>query len=287
MRRSSWTASGILLPLAWAPVAVAQLDLGRDSSGEELVSVRALADVERIGPGQAFHLAVVFDIEPKWHIYWKNPGEGAMPPRVRIDAPDGFRVGSPLWPRPVAERTPIGLDYCYFDQAVLFVPVTAPDTLAGGSVTFALDVDWAVCRDVCKLGSARRGVVIEAAAEPQAPRGEPDPLLAAFRNRLPAPLKEAGGGSCLFDGRTLTLSGPAGAAGTAAFFPDPSPGVTFGEPQVEITGGRFRVRVPVELNPANALGQPMTLGGLVALGDGPDDRCYDFLLPASATRTAR
>jgi hypothetical protein len=37
----------------------------------------------------------------------------------------------------------------------------------------------------------------------------------------------------------------------------------------------------VELRPGNALGKPMTVGGLVTLGDRPDDPCYDFLLPAT------
>ena len=109
----------------------------------------------------------------------------------------------------------------------------------------------------------------------------PDPVLIKFRSRLPRSLAKVPGASCLFDGRTLTLSGPAGAAKIATFFPEDSPGVTFGEPRIELSDGRFQVTVPVELRPGNALGKPMTVGGLVTLGDRPDDPCYDFLLPAT------
>jgi hypothetical protein len=58
--------------------------------------------------------------------------------------------------------------------------------------------------------------------------------------------------------------------------------VTYREPQVDVQGDRFQVRVRVDLDPNNALGEPMTMGGLVALGQSPDDPCYDFLVPADA-----
>ncbi len=50
------------------------------NSADHLVAVNMVTDVQRVGPGQTFHLALIFDIEPQWRIYWKNPGEGAPPP---------------------------------------------------------------------------------------------------------------------------------------------------------------------------------------------------------------
>ena len=40
------------------------------------------------------------------------------------------------------------------------------------------------------------------------------------------------------------------------------------------------MRVGVDLDPNNALGKPMVIGGLVALGRRPEDPCYDFELSA-------
>jgi thiol:disulfide interchange protein DsbD len=264
---------------------VTPLDPTGPAGDGELVQVRALADVERVGPGQTFHLAVVFDLQPQWHIYWKNPGEGALPPRVVVEAPDGFTVAAPLWPRPTAVSTPVGSEYCYYEQMVLFVPITAPAELAAGRVTLKTTIDWAVCKHVCKLGSARREVVVETASRPWTSCDEPDPVLARHRRRLPRKLDELAGAAVSFDGTTLTIIGPAGDRQRAAFFPNESPGVTYDEPEIEVAGGRFSVSVAVELRPHNALDQPMVLGGLVALGDRSDDPSYDFQLPLSIGAT--
>ncbi len=280
-------ASAPMFALIAAPAASAQLGIAEPgtSGDDKLVQVRALTDVHRIGPGQTFHLAVVFDIEPRWHIYWKNPGEGALPPKVEVKAPEGFTVSAPVWPRPTAVSTPIGLEYCYYEQTVLFIPITAPPELDDGRVTLQAKIDWAVCHKVCKLGGTRREVAVETASGPTTSPDKPDPLLAKYRRRLPRKLNDIPGAAVSFDGTTLTVSGPAGDARRVAFFPEASPGVTYETPAIEVADGRFHVAVPVQLRPRNALGGPMVLGGLVALGERADDPCYDFLLPLSTGAT--
>ena len=285
------TRSAGRLATRWAAVALGVLPaaacgrpLGPGSGTDALVKIRALTDVPRVGPGQTFHLAIVFDIEPEWHLYWKNPGEGAMPPRVIVEAPPGFEVAPPLWPRPTAVEGPIGPEYCYFDEVALFVPVKAPPRLTDGRVTLRARVDWAVCRNVCRLGSGDYSVVVQttARAQPVPPPADTDPALRKHRKRLPRALDRVGGSAVSFDGRMLTVSGPAGGRTSATFFPDRSPGVKYDEPKIDVQADRFVVRVPVNLDPDNALGEPMVVGGLVALGRSFDDPCYDFQLPADA-----
>jgi thiol:disulfide interchange protein DsbD len=246
------------------------------------VEVRAVTDVAQVGPGQTFHLAIVFDIEPKWHIYWKNPGEGAMPPRVIVEAPPGFEVAPPRWPRPTAVKSPLGPEYCYFDEVALFVPIKTPPRLTDGRVTLRARVDWAVCKNICRLGSGECSVVVRTTVRPTpAPSAEDtDPAVRKHRKRLPRALDRVDGAAASFDGKMLTLSGPAGGRTSAAFFPDHSPGVTYDEPKIKVRADRFVVRVPVHLDPDNALGERQLVGGLVTLGRNLDDPCYDFQLPA-------
>lgn len=245
----------------------------------DLVRVRAVTDASRVGPGQTFHLAVVFDIKPKWHLYWKNPGEGSAPPRVTVEAPAGFRVGAPLWTRPTAFETPFGAEYGYEDQVVLFVPIVAPQSLADGRVTLHAGVRWAACKERCVLGTARQSVIVRTSSGTPAPAGPLDPLLSKHKRRLPRPLDSLAGSTVEFQGGTLTITGPAQDRSVASFFPAPSPGVTCGKAEVAIEDDRFRVSVKVAVNPQNALGQRMVIGGLVALGEGSDEPCYDFELP--------
>lgn len=265
-------AAGQLLPAA----------PGQRKTAEQLVGVRALADVEQVGPGEVFHLAYVFDVDPKWHIYWRNPGEGAMPPTITVKAPRGFQVGPVRWPRPQAIASPIGDEYCYLNQAVLFVPITAPAQLEEGRASFEALITWAVCKDVCLLGSARRSIDLVTSSRPTGRYGASDPLLERHKRRLPEPLARIDGAGVDFAGGTLTLTGPARGRKTGRFWPVEVPGVTYDQPRMTIDGDRFRIEVKVNLNPNNALGRPMTLGGLVTLGSKLDDPCYDFELPLPA-----
>lgn len=263
-----------------AAPAFAALGAGPPSAGDGgLVSVRLLSEASRIGPGQKFHLAVVFTIQPKWHIYWKDPGEGTLAPRVNVKAPPGFEVGAPLWPRPVTLRGPIGPEYCYLDQAVLFVPLTAPAALGDGTAELEAEVNWAVCKEICRLGSARPTIQIETSVA-AAPAGK-DPLFQTWWRRLPVALAKLPGATLSFDGRTLLLEGPAAGRTTAALLPAVSPGLTLAQPKASVRGDRFRLSVRVEVEPQNATG-PMGLRGLVTLGESPDDPCYDFELPIQA-----
>jgi len=253
-------------------------------SAVEAVRVRALADAEAIEPGGAtFHLAFVFDIEKNWHVYWKNPGEGAAPIEIRVSAPPGYEVGPIRWPRPLVIPGPMGDSYGYENQVVLFVPVKTPESISGDGASFAAELAWAVCWEVCRFGTAQKSISIptrNTRSEPGPPMSL-DPLIAAHAQRLPQPLDERADSFVEFDGRTLSIVGPGHGKSSVSFFPDHSPGVRNGPVKARVVDDRFVIETEIEMNPNNSLGQPMRLGGLVALGEEPDDPCYEFSLPAT------
>lgn len=282
MRQRRRLASGLggSAALLLGGAAGAQFDSSpfAEALNDSHVSVRLISDADPIGPGQTFYLAVRFNIEKKWHMYWKNPGEGAMPPGITLATPPGYAAGDVLWPRPVAVTTPLGREYCYFDELVLFVPITTPESLPDDSVTLHVDIQWTVCRQACLMGAASRDITIATSSRRPADAGT-NGVLAAFKKRLPKPLADLKGAEIAFDGKTLTVTGPAGAAKRAAFFPVDGPGVAFGAAEAAVGDGRFRVVVPVILTPLNARGGPVRLGGLVTLGEEADDPSYDFEIP--------
>ncbi len=245
--------------------------------GESRVSVHLSTDADPIGPGRTFHIAVRFEIAEHWHMYWKNPGEGGLPPTIRVTTPPGYVAGEILWPRPVAVTTPLGREYAYFDEVVLFVPITTPARLADATVTMRVDLEWAVCRQRCLLGSATRQITIATSSRPDTDGGT-SARLDAFKKRLPRPLADLKGARIAFDRSILTLTGPAGEATRAAFFGVDRPGVEFGTARVTVGDGRFSIVVPVALEPLNAGGRTMAVGGLVTLGAEADDPSYDFVI---------
>src|ERR1700755_1591095 len=64
------------------------------------IEAELVSDVESVQPGQPFLVGVRFKIDSDWHIYWKNPGDSGIPPKITWNLPPGFTVGDLQWPVP-------------------------------------------------------------------------------------------------------------------------------------------------------------------------------------------
>jgi len=257
----------------------------RRRNAEDLVQVRCVADVDSITPGRTFHIAVIFDIEPDWHIYWKNSGASGAPTEIAVNAPAGFTIGPTLFPRPEKHEETDGITYGYETRTILFVPITPEADAASSSAMFTLDIDWLVCKELCLKGHADETISVGV------PEGElPDPtrdpsanarsLAKAAFNRLPKPLAQAPGQKIEFDGETLTITLAAQGRSTGEVYPNETPGVTYGdEHTVTVEEDVMTITVPVDVEPGNARGRDMTIQGLVVLGDDPTDPSYEFSIP--------
>lgn len=263
---------------------------------ERLVKVRLAPDVPSIRPGETFHLAVIFEIEPEWHIYWLDPGAAGAPTEVVVQAPIGYTVGATLYPRPKTIPDPAGASYGYEHEVALFVPITAPAQIMPGLATasFEVEVFFFVCSDRCLIGKTKRTVRIDV-ADPRNTEATPAPVPAAriidrFKQRLPRPLTEIEDGSARVE-RTpepsgLVISGVISGAmsdvmskattdtGGLAFLPAAAPGVAYGEAEIEIDDNRFTIRVPLEVKRQNTLGRRLHAGGLLTVGEKSDQPCY-------------
>ena len=254
-----------------------------DKNAEQLVRMSMTADVAKIIPGNPFLLAFVFDVEPLWHVYWENAGSSGAPTEISIKAPAGYIVGRTLFPRPQTIITSDGPCYGYENQTVLFVEITPPSN-AVLQASFTADVSWLVCKDICKMGSDKATLVLPVgdAALPGGKSLEIDPAIERFKSRLPKVADPATNVTTAFDGTSLTITMPAGSATTAEFFPNPSPGVVFGEAVTELKGQRLHTIVPVTLEPNNAMGKAMHLAGVIGAGQSLDDPCFAFDVPLTA-----
>ena len=255
--------------------------MAENLSAEQLVKVRLASDAPIIGPGQTIHLAAIFTIAPRWHIYWANPGDSGAPTSLTVTAPDGFTVGETLFPRPMSFTDEVGTTFGYERQVVLFVPVTAPENLQAGEVEFKVDVFYLACREKCLMGRVERTQRLQTAAAPvQTEKEGPEAwILNGYFQRLPRPLQELPGAEAQAKKGRLILTGPADTREEIEFFPLPAPGVTFGRPEIVVQADRFRVAVTYDVQPQNALGGALSVRGVVGLGKRGSDPCYYFDLP--------
>lgn len=241
-----------------------------------LVRVRVIPDVERVEPGRPFHLAVLFDIAPGWHLYWKNPGAGAARIEVSVEADAATQVLEARWPRPRVLESPTGDMYVYEGEAGLFVPIVAPAG-AAGELELTVDVAWAVCDEKqCHLGDARRTVRVPVG---KAGAAVDDPALRAAWSRLSRPLENVEGASVTYTSGELRVEVPAPGYTMATFVPNGAPGVVYGTPTIDFAGERLRLLVPVEIDRNNVLGGAPKVGGLVALGPASTDPSFEFETP--------
>lgn len=142
--------------LALGPVSTPPAAGQTPQTGETLVKTQSLASVSTIKPGEPFQVGVLFKIEPKWHIYWINPGESGQATQVRWEFPPGFQVGPTQYPVPVNFPQPGDVKgYGYTDQVMLMATITPPaDLSVGADVPYSVKADWLVCEEVCLPGKA-------------------------------------------------------------------------------------------------------------------------------------
>ena len=146
----------VLLVLTLLPAAVAQ-PAGAAPIPKDLVKAELLADVSGVKPGDEFTLGILLKIKPKWHIYWKYPGDSGMPTTVKWKLPDTSGTQPELrFPLPVRfDQGGEVVGYGYKDEVLLTARVKAPQAPVGSTHEYFAEVDYLVCEDVCIPGDAK------------------------------------------------------------------------------------------------------------------------------------
>ncbi|MBI4396640.1 MAG: thioredoxin family protein [Elusimicrobia bacterium] len=166
----------ILLLLALASPLLADDVHTKVSLAPETTAVRS---------GDPVWVALRFQIDPGWHIYWVNSGDSGLPPRVKWTLPAGFKAGPWLWPNPEKIETPPLINFGYKDEAILLARLDPPANLSGGQVTFEADVDWLECSDICLTQKAHLALKRPVSNDPPIPETQWAPLFARARAQLP------------------------------------------------------------------------------------------------------
>jgi hypothetical protein len=185
-------------PLLAAPftilLAAAQIGLGdkAPASGDHLVALDLVADRAVIAPGERFLLGVHLMIEPGWHVYWLNPGDGGLPTRASLRAPEGFEVGPLCFPGPRRFDLPGDVvSYGYEGEVLLFAAARAPAELKpGAKLAFEVDGSWLVCKEICLPGRGKARLELAAGSD-AAPADRS--LFERFTARVPRRLAELEG----------------------------------------------------------------------------------------------
>lgn len=98
---------------------------------------------------QASRMGVYFEVDPGWHVYWRNPGDSGAAPRFEFESQDAD-VGQALWPAP--SRLPIEhLTNLGYPGNVAYLFDVTPRADAQ-QLEIKLDIEWLVCKVDCIPG---------------------------------------------------------------------------------------------------------------------------------------
>jgi DsbC/DsbD-like thiol-disulfide interchange protein len=139
-------------------------------------------------PGEPVETAIRMEVDPGWHTYWSNPGEGGMKLSVDWELPEGWSAGEPAHPVPVRFMTG-GLAGFGYEGEVLFPVTVTPPAGATGETTLKAKVSWLTCDDsACVPGDA----VLTLTLLPGKPLESANArAIAAARAKVPQPMEGA------------------------------------------------------------------------------------------------
>ncbi len=176
----------LLLVLFAAPALAQGTGPAGPVAQTENVRVELLADVAAARPGEPFWVGLRQTIRPKWHTYWKNPGDSGLPTEIAWKLPEGVVAGPIVWPRPTLYDVGGIVNYGFQDEAVLLVQITPPAT-ASGSLPLVAEANWLVCEDVCIPEEAKLELVVPVTATGAPASAETRKIFEAARQRVPLP----------------------------------------------------------------------------------------------------
>lgn len=121
-----------------------------------------IAGATAVKPGGSIEIAVRFVIEPRWHLYWTNPGDSGMPPSVTWTLPPGVTAEPLRFPVPKRMNVGNGLvSFGYEGELVLLTRLRVPAEFSEPKLVVEAKIDWLVCREECVMEST--SVTAEAA----------------------------------------------------------------------------------------------------------------------------
>lgn len=214
---------------------------------KEMATAKLLADVSAVQPGKPFHLGLLLEIEPGWHVYWKNPGDSGLPTGVKLKLPAGFEADEMSFPTPVRFEQPGPIvGYGYTEKVLHTIRVTPSADLKPGSIlTLSAAANWLVCEKVCLPGRAQLEIALPVSDEAAPANAE---VFSAWQSRGPVPAGQSpdvaearvtpGGPGQLFE---IIVKWKKASAKQVEFFPTAIDVLTVADVSVETRGDQTRV----------------------------------------------
>ncbi len=119
-------------------------------------------------------------LDDGWKTYWRNPGDGGVPPSFDWAGSANVAAIKVLYPAPMRLPEANGISIGYKHAVLLPIEVTPQDPAK--PIALKLALEFGVCRDICIPATATLDIAI-----PPGPKGAPPPELVSALERVPRP----------------------------------------------------------------------------------------------------
>lgn len=171
---------------AIAPVAQAK------TLRQPQIDVELISELREIAPGQSFRTALVLRPDDQWHVYWKNPGDSGLAPKVEWAKPDGFQAGDLLFTAP--HRIPYHslVNFGYEGETLFITDWKAPNTLKPGTeVELRAKAKWLVCKEECIPGKAELTLLLKVVTPGTKPASDSEAAAKIVKASMTVPRPDA------------------------------------------------------------------------------------------------
>ncbi len=142
-------------PSSKSPSSSPSPSAGAKSQDEEktLVHCELVSNRKAIQAGKTFLVGVNFNMEPGWHIYYKESGDAGMPTQIEWILPEGFTAGPLLWQEPKHFDDEGIKTNGYAGSTFIASQITAPSDLKDAKlIKIQAKVKWLSCKESCIPG---------------------------------------------------------------------------------------------------------------------------------------
>jgi len=120
---------------------------------DKLTRVTLISDVSSVSPGSEFRAGVYFQMEPGWHIYWKNPGSSGLATKIEWKLPENISAEILQWPFPERTLTSGLATYGYSDHLLLMARFrVSKNASPGDEINLEAQASWLACQENCVPG---------------------------------------------------------------------------------------------------------------------------------------
>jgi thiol:disulfide interchange protein len=97
-------------------------------------------------------IGIKFNIDPDWHIYWKNSGDSGAPPKFNFKN-GNYNAGPIQWPIPKRILVSHLINLGYEQETAFLFQIAAGDVPGASShLNLSLNLEWLVCKEECIPG---------------------------------------------------------------------------------------------------------------------------------------